>query len=409
MSSPGAISYENGFESVYEADEDEDGDDLGTEAGVTDADEGDATSVALGLAIELGKNRRHGKPQHPRHSRPPLQSANPSNRPFSARLSSQVQGPPVTFQKMPLVPLDTPDASEPIVGSSDGREQSKKPSGLSMLLNPGQKFANSIDTSANGQTIHTELSTMGALVNPFIGYASVSPPTNSANPSLTLEIYFAFSDDPSESIKVQVRKEITVEELIGWSLYQYVDRGRKPGLEVPPQNDTSDNLDALDPRVWLTTSGWALRMVEDDGEVDEDFPALDREGRVEKFTFGAFAIVRATRTQIEQNLVKNPLKPLPGRQGTQTGGPNDLLMPTPSLGGPADSTMHTNAHSMPSTMATPTPRPFAPSSTLTANNKMYRGPLSTSVANASIGGVMITLKVRVIAASNVQHTTSLNV
>ncbi len=57
----------------------------------------------------------------------------------------------------------------------------------------------------------------------------------------------------------------------------------------------------MDPGVWLSTVGWALRIVEDedDGEVDEDFPALDREAQIAKFSFNAFAVVEASNAQSE--------------------------------------------------------------------------------------------------------------
>jgi hypothetical protein len=57
-----------------------------------------------------------------------------------------------------------------------------------------------------------------------------------------------------------VRKDATVEEVTGYGLWKYWEEGREPLLST----EESD--------VRWSTIGWGLRMVEDDGEVDEDFP-----------------------------------------------------------------------------------------------------------------------------------------
>lgn len=92
--------------------------------------------------------------------------------------------------------------------------------------------------------------------NPFASlYATVAaPPTV---PSLALEIFFPDSDDPSEPIDVSVRKDATVEEVTGHGLWKYWEEGRTP---------------MIDNEAELSTIAWGLRIVEDDGEVDEDFP-----------------------------------------------------------------------------------------------------------------------------------------
>lgn len=92
--------------------------------------------------------------------------------------------------------------------------------------------------------------------NPFTSlYASVAAP--STVPSITLDLFFPHSEDPSDPIRVKVRKDATVEEVVGHGLYKYWDEGREPKLD-----DEGD----------FSTVGWGLRIVEDDGEVDEDFP-----------------------------------------------------------------------------------------------------------------------------------------
>ena len=123
-------------------------------------------------------------------------------------------------------------------------------SGLTMLLKPTEQED-------------------GAMGNPFARYASVPPPQGSSVASLTLDIYFPFSKDPLKPLSVTVRKDVSVDELIGWALHQYLEEDRSPGLEEGHERGPNRGFD---PEVWYSTAGWALRMVEDDGEVDEDFP-----------------------------------------------------------------------------------------------------------------------------------------
>lgn len=83
---------------------------------------------------------------------------------------------------------------------------------------------------------------------------------------LTLKIYFNKSKEPGKPLEVILRritsrdttppKEIAVFEAIGFSLYQYIEDGRQPPL-------TEEQCDI---------NQWAYRMVEDDGEPDDDFP-----------------------------------------------------------------------------------------------------------------------------------------
>ncbi|KAL1406972.1 Component of a membrane-bound complex containing the Tor2p kinase [Vanrija albida] len=127
--------------------------------------------------------------------------------------------------------------------------------------------------------------------NPFASlYASVAaPPTV---PSMSLSVFFPHSEDPSEPIEIKVRKDATVEEVTGHGLWKYWDEGREPKLEEEED---------------MSTVGWGLRIVEDDGEVDEDFPPLDREGQISRFGYAEFGIVRATDSQKKQNAAMQPL------------------------------------------------------------------------------------------------------
>ena len=95
--------------------------------------------------------------------------------------------------------------------------------------------------------------------NPFASlYISVAAPHT--HPSVSLEIYFPHSSSPATPMPVQVRKEATVEEVTGYGLYKFWEEQRDPLLSEQESEQR-----------WSTV-GWGLRIVEDDGEVDEDFP-----------------------------------------------------------------------------------------------------------------------------------------
>lgn len=182
-----------------------------------------------------------------------------------------------------------------------------KPSGLSMLLKASESKA----------------------VVPFAAYARVLAPKAGSGgastpvPTITLSLYFPHSTQPSKAIKAIVRKESKVEEVVGLGLFLFSEHGRKPELEDGLEDEGRER------EIKLSTRGWGLRIVEDDGEVDEDFPgacdallcaralrltsrtltfaALDRDASVVKFSFLEFAISEATPSQSRSHHLKSHL------------------------------------------------------------------------------------------------------
>ncbi|KAG6327702.1 hypothetical protein ID866_11387, partial [Astraeus odoratus] len=135
------------------------------------------------------------------------------------------------------------------------------------------------------------LPSSGGSSNPFSElYASISGRGEAA--AMDVKIFFPHARQPSgESMMLSVRKDATVEEVIGFALWSYWEQGWLPKLDEGVTGNDST----------LSAVGWVMRIVEDDGEVDEDFPTLDRTGKMSKFNFEAFAIIAATPTQIQQN------------------------------------------------------------------------------------------------------------
>jgi hypothetical protein len=66
-----------------------------------------------------------------------------------------------------------------------------------------------------------------------------------------------FSDEPTSPLLLYLKKDTTVEDAIGYILYEYQNEKRKPDL----------------PQKSFNVQRWNLRMV-DDGEIDYDFPGI---------------------------------------------------------------------------------------------------------------------------------------
>jgi hypothetical protein len=111
-----------------------------------------------------------------------------------------------------------------------------------------------------------QISALSALLSAKSNSPSASNPFSTlyaalvsrASDALTLSVYFPHSKLSSKKVKLEVKKDLSVEEVIGCALWAYWEDGREPELEVGEEGQE--------------TTGWNLRIAEDDGEVDEDFP-----------------------------------------------------------------------------------------------------------------------------------------
>ncbi|KAI0224379.1 Component of a membrane-bound complex containing the Tor2p kinase [Massospora cicadina] len=120
--------------------------------------------------------------------------------------------------------------------------------------------------------------------NPFLNeFAGVTGQGELA--PLALKLYLPHSNDPTVPLSLLVRREATVENVIGFALYTYYDQHRAPPL-TPNQSRTSH---------------WTMRIVEEDGTIDEDFPALERSRQIEKFAFDQFALCEVSAAQAKLN------------------------------------------------------------------------------------------------------------
>ncbi|KAG2752795.1 SIN1-domain-containing protein [Suillus brevipes Sb2] len=172
------------------------------------------------------------------------------------------------------------------------------------------------------------LASSGGPANPFSElYGAISGRGETA--SVDVKVYFPHATEPrGEHVTLNVRKDATIEEVIGFALWTYWDERWLPELNAGVNDD--------DPK--LSAIGWVMRIAEDDGEVDEDFPPPDRTGKISKFGFDAFAILAATPLQIQQNeqletkIQRRPSRVMAAPKKQDSGPPGGLALP--SVSGP---------------------------------------------------------------------------
>ncbi|KAH8118678.1 SIN1-domain-containing protein [Phellopilus nigrolimitatus] len=158
--------------------------------------------------------------------------------------------------------------------------------------------------------------------------------------TMDVVVFFPHAQKPvNKPLKLTVRKDATVEEVIGFSLWSYWEEGWLPVLDegITDEHKKKERLSAV---------GWVLRIAEDDGEVDEDFPAPDRMGKISKFNFDAYAILEANPSQAAQNqqleakLVRRPSRIIVAKKKQEPVA--SLVPPAPAIG-PSFSTLSASA------------------------------------------------------------------
>lgn len=164
--------------------------------------------------------------------------------------------------------LEDPTESEPVPDSSSSLEYSKQP-----IRRP--QFASALSAMIAERATKAE--------NPFAEYAFVS---GKGEPkSIKLCVYLPHSSNPSTPVTLIVRPDAITDDVIGYILYDYVEQKRKPELDIA-EYDLAE---------------WVLLIAEDDGEIEDDLPAIDRTRTIGRVQFDQFALCRATSSQAKQN------------------------------------------------------------------------------------------------------------
>lgn len=354
---------------------------------------------------------------------------------LSNRSSVLQPGDELRFQSIPIAP----------------RHSISAPSALTALLN--KHVPHLVSTSSVPMEDNVPAS------NPFASlYASVAALSNI--PSISLELYFPHSESPTLPLICKARKDATVEEVTGFGLYKYWEESRSPLL-----------VDQESEQRWSTV-GWGLRIVEDDGEVDEDFPresdiplpcqvadtrsrrehlqsfegqgdrlpvwpcllprtsfpamspetvfyhsapadyvALDRESQISKFSYGQFAIVEANESQGELRCRISQLGIDDEARQNAVKAPTIQRRPSRIIA-PAIRT-RPSAQGRPS-FPSPQPPPAASMSTSLSSDNEHLGSNLGSTFKGSVGlssalSKTVLLRVRVTASADVHFTTTLSV
>ncbi|KAH9958015.1 stress-activated map kinase interacting protein 1-domain-containing protein [Russula dissimulans] len=174
-------------------------------------------------------------------------------------------------------------------------------------------------------TVKSALSSMMAAANttnPFSDlYSAISGRGASPAASMTVTVFFPFAREPAgDPMRLSVRKDATVEEVLGFALWSYWEAGWLPRLDEDP-NVPEEKLSAI---------GWVMKIAEEDGEVDEDFPPPNRETKISKFNFEAYAVLDANSTQVQQNkILEGQIQRSPSRiaKTKKVDTPNSTLAP----------------------------------------------------------------------------------
>ena len=129
-------------------------------------------------------------------------------------------------------------------------------------------------------------------MNPFEEYyAAISG--RAEGDSKAVAVYFPKAVKPmGQVMELNVRKDATVEEVLGHALYRYWEEGWLPKLDEGLEGEEDPKWNTI-----CSAVGWILRIAEEDGEVDEDFPPPDRTGKISKFSFDAYAVLEASPAQ----------------------------------------------------------------------------------------------------------------
>lgn len=181
------------------------------------------------------------------------------------------------FHRNPRAEADGQDSSKQAIDSSPA---AFNPSVVLFPKEPIHKNASSSSHASlrhssalpPNQTISKKVSMLSSLIhatssstNPFGEKYSYICGKGESNP-IELKIFFPLNwlQSKQEPLHISVKREATVEEVIGYALYEFVEKKLEPAFIDEIKISTS----------LLAIAVWNLRIVEDDGSIDEDFPGV---------------------------------------------------------------------------------------------------------------------------------------
>ncbi|KAH7115066.1 stress-activated map kinase-interacting protein-like protein [Dendryphion nanum] len=228
--------------------------------------------------------------------------------------------------------------------------------------------------------------------NPLQRFAGLSATSEAQVNPIYIRIYCPWAAKPSKALECLLKKfddkgeAVTVSEAIGFALWRYQEEKIEP--PVPPEK--------------LNVNGWVLRMY-DDGEIDDEFPALTRNKPLMAFAsnnsrgmrprardkpWDEFGLIQASEREFAEN---EKITPIYSREAaaavaaTQTSTSDD---PQPTK--PPPKPMATRAKSFRNPITGPS---FAPTATRKDTSNLADVPSAPSSQSASRMGAPKTVNV----------------
>ncbi|KIY45089.1 hypothetical protein FISHEDRAFT_76934 [Fistulina hepatica ATCC 64428] len=235
----------------------------------------------------------------------------------------------------------------------------------------------------------SRLAAADSSTNPFSElYAAISG-RGESDAALTVRVFFPHAREPAgKPMDLCVRRDATVEEALGFALWSYWEEGWLPRLD--------EGLSGEDDPKWpirMSAVGWIMRIAEDDGEIDDDFPPPGQERQVIRFNADAYAVMEATPTQVQQNQeVARKIQRRPSRITAVNRTPPPGLLNLPTL-------QQSNISMQGPGSVTISGLGGLPASTIGSL------PLSMSLG-ASVRGPQVFLRIRVAEAADAVHIST---
>lgn len=200
--------------------------------------------------------------------------------------------------------MNDPYVSFPITRRPVPPVQPPKQSALSVMLK-------SEDSATSGST-NPFNENYGALFAPAVpapsGPASRRGGSAANSSAFEVTMYYSFSKEKGKPLKMSLKADLLVEEVVGCALWKYWESERAPSLcpTADGSNDANWEDRSEEDKKRLSPANWVLRIADEDedGEVDDDFPAPDRTRGAKGFGT-CFSIMEASSAQFKQNLASD--------------------------------------------------------------------------------------------------------
>ena len=168
----------------------------------------------------------------------------------------------------PAATMDVPSKAAATTSTTTTTAAVQEESSLFVKLSPSPATTTTAAHASSQLGLLITRQKSSANSNPFAKDYAYFCGKGERNP-LRLRIYLPHCSQPppqkpQEPLAIVLKRDATVEEAIGYTLYAYVEERRLPLLA-----DWNAQL--------MKITSWNMRIVEDDGTIDEDFPGISPE------------------------------------------------------------------------------------------------------------------------------------